>query len=87
MPESSDLAIFVLTDDRRMNRTDYFTPCACAQGNNTEDRLEQLDAHGQSTFVPVHVTNILLVYIKEMMELRMPQYGHYCFVVIAIFSK
>ena len=30
-PRSPDLAIFVLTTDK----TDYFTPCACAQGNYT----------------------------------------------------
>ena len=32
MPESLDLAIFVLTDRWQSDRTNYFTPCACAQG-------------------------------------------------------
>ena len=36
MPRSSDLAIFVLTTDRRQttDKTDHITPCACARGNN-----------------------------------------------------
>jgi hypothetical protein len=33
MPRSPDLAIFVVTD-RQSDRTDCFTPCACARGNN-----------------------------------------------------
>ena len=35
MPESLDLVIFVLTDDRQTDTTDHFTPCACARGNYT----------------------------------------------------
>ena len=34
MPRSQDLVIFVDDNDNNNNDTsDYFTPCACAQGN------------------------------------------------------
>ena len=36
MPESADQAVFVLTTTTTTSdgQSDYFTPCACAQGNN-----------------------------------------------------
>ena len=35
MPRSPDLAIFVMTTDRQTDKSDCFTPCACARGNET----------------------------------------------------
>ena len=43
-PRSPDLAIFVLTD-RQTDKTDCFTPCACARGN---ERYVQMVAVGGS---------------------------------------
>ena len=34
MPTSRDKAIFFAHDDNNNDTTDYFTPCACARGNN-----------------------------------------------------
>ena len=40
IPRSPDLAIFVLTD-RQMDKTDCFTPCACAWGNDVVKNSRQ----------------------------------------------
>jgi hypothetical protein len=60
MPRCSDLAIFVVTD-RQTDRTDYFTPCACARGNDVPSvGMWKAIGHGLASSPAAHARNLIL---------------------------
>ena len=83
-PRSPDLAIFVLTDDDRRrqtttDKTDYFTPCACARGKNNQKQVQ----------IPCGLSTLPLWYSEELFLACWAMFlpGHHWFKLRTVYRK